>query len=292
MFSLCPRCDNGKLDSTGRCMQCAYTLRTKCNDCGHYNIPTARFCGGCGQAMTLKLRLQQVINRHIGLIQKIRIRKFAAGAAFGGILALFAFGSMGMRSDTDLMPDTILAEDQHNHLTGEFSQPFALSFDSELRELRRELDPHRKAGLADLTRVVDLLIRHLRPVAMSAGATRLPAESAGFYSKALYNFSKSKSMTRGSTTIILFHFLSDLLDFQYRDFSQDSKFTDIPRFHFLTVPANALTSLGVNIARDEEVFGINDSLTAGQLLDYARDVMLVAEASFQVKNEEREIVTQ
>ncbi len=289
MFSLCPRCDNGKLDSTGRCMQCAYTLRTRCNGCGHYNIPTSRFCGGCGQAMTLKLRLQQMINRHISFIQKIRIRKFAAGAAFGGMLALFAFGSMGMRSDLELQPATSLTEEQNIHLTGEFMQPFALSFEAELSELRRELDPNRKAGLADLTQVVDLLIRHLRPVAINAGATRLPAESAGYYAKALHNFSKSKSMTRGSTTIILFHFLSDLLDFQYRDFSQDSKYNDIPRFHFLTVPANALTSLGMNIAREEEVFGINDSLTTGQLLDYARDVMVIAETSFEVRDEKNDV---
>ncbi len=290
MFSLCPRCDNGKLDRTGRCMQCAYTLRTKCNGCGHYNIPTSRFCGGCGQAMTLKLRIQQVINRHIDFLQKIRLRKFAAGAAFGGMLALFAFGSMGMRSDVDLLPAETFAVDEQRMGT-EFWQPFAQSFEADLKELRRELDPHRKAGLSDLTRVVDLLIRHLRPVAINSGATRLPAESAGFYARALHNFSKSKSMTRGSTTVILFHFLSDLLDFKYRDFSQDSSYSDIPRFHFLTVPANALASLGVHIARDEEIFGINDSLTVGQLLDCARDVMVLAETSFEVRNEEREIAS-
>ncbi|KAF1080074.1 MAG: hypothetical protein GQF41_3541 [Candidatus Rifleibacterium amylolyticum] len=290
MFSLCPRCDNGKLDSTGKCMQCGYTLRTRCNGCGHFNIPTSRFCGGCGQAMTLKLRIQQVINRHIDFIQKIRLRKFATGAAFGGLLALFAFGSMGMRADEDILPTTSIAINQQQ-LKAEFSQPFALSFEADLREIRRELDPHRKADLTDLSRVVDLLIRHLRPVAKNAGATRLPAESAGLYAKTLHNFSKSKGMTRGGTTVILFHFLSDLLDFKYRDFSQESRYSDIPRFHFLTVPANAMNSMGVHIARDESVFGINDSLTVGQLLDYAREVMFVAEASFAVIEEKQDIAS-
>ncbi|PKL47186.1 MAG: hypothetical protein CVV42_14025 [Candidatus Riflebacteria bacterium HGW-Riflebacteria-2] len=289
MFSICPRCDNGKLDRTGKCTQCGYTLRNKCNECGHYNIPSARFCGGCGKAMTLRLTIQQAINQHLSFLQKIRIRKFAAGAAFGGMLALFAFGSMGMRADEDLLPPVSLIEEQCSQASAEFCQPFSLSFEADLKELRRTIDPHRKAGLADLTRVVDLLIRHLRPVAINAGAQRLPAESAGSYSKALHNFSTSKSMTRGSTAVILFHFLSDLLDFQYRDFSQEGRYSDIPRFHFLTVPANALSSLGVKIARDEEVFGINDNLTVGQLFEYARDVMVVAETSFEVKNEDRNL---
>ncbi len=281
MFSLCPRCENGKLDSTGKCVQCSYTLRSKCEECGYYNIPTARFCGGCGRAMSFKLRLHQAINRHLNLLQKFRIRKFATGAAFGGMLALFAFGSMGMRADVDLPATARVIQSQH--VVTDFYKPFALSFEAGLKEMQKTIDSHRKAGLADLTSVVDLLIHHLRPVAIKAGIERLPAESAGAYSKALYNFSRSKSMTRGSTTVVMFHFLSDLLDFQYRDFSQDSRYSDIPRFHFLTVPANALTSLGINLARNEEVFGINDSLTIGQLFDCAREVMLVAETSFEVK---------
>lgn len=283
MFSLCPRCENGKLDSTGKCMQCNYTLREKCDACGHYNIPTARYCGGCGRATSTKLRLQQTINQHINFIQQIRIRKFVAGAAFGGLLAFFAFGSMGMRADIEAPIAHTSSLTQYHK--AEFHQSFALSFEEDLNRLRQTQDPHRQAGLADLTSVVDLLIRHLRPIALQAGVTRLPAESAGVYARALHNFSKSKGMTRGSTTIILFHFLSDLLDFQYRDFSQESRYTDIPRFHFLTVPANALSSLGVHISRDEEVFGVNDHLTVGQVHEYAREIMAVAEVSFEDKKQ-------
>lgn len=282
MFSLCPRCENGKLDSTGKCLQCGYTLREKCEDCGNYNIPTARYCGGCGRATSFKLRLQQTINRHINFLQKIKIRKFAAGAAFGGMLAFFAFGSMGMRADIEL-PVTTTTINQHH--SAEFHKPFALSFEADLKEMRQSLDPHRQAGLADLTSMVDLLIRHLRPIAIEAGVSRLPAESAGVYARALHNFSKTKSMTRGSTTVILFHFLSDLLDFQYRDFSQESRYSDIPRFHFLTVPANALNSLGVHISRSDEVFGVNDHLTVGQMLEYGREIMAVAEISFEEKKQ-------
>ena len=281
MFSLCPRCEHGNLDITGKCRHCGYTLREKCEVCGHYNIPTSRFCGGCGRAMTLKLRLQQAINRHISYLQKLKIRKFATGAAFGGLLALFAFGSMGMRADREL---PVTAGQLNQGIVAEFYKPFALNFEADLKEIRRTLDPHRQAGLAELTNVVDLLIRHLRPIAIEAGVSRLPAESAGLYAKALHNFSRTKSMTRGSTTMILFHFLSDLLDFQYRDFSQESVYSDIPRFHFLTVPVNALNSLGIKIARDAETFGVTDQLTVGQLLDIARDVMLVAETSFDEKH--------
>lgn len=281
MFSLCPRCDNGKLDSTGRCVQCGYTLRHKCEICGNYNIPSARFCGGCGRALSFKLRLRQIINQHLSLLQKIKIRKFAAGAAFGSMLALFAFGSMGMHSERELSQPARTIKPVSAQRT-DFQQPFALSFAEDLDELRRELDPNRKAVMADLTAVVDLLIRHLRPLAITAGIERLPAESAAVYAKSLHNFS-TKNMTRGSTTVVFFHFLSDLLDFQYRDFSQEGRFSDIPRFHFLTVPANALTTLGVNIARNDDIFGINDNLTTGQLLDYARDIMLVAETSFELK---------
>ena len=276
MFSLCPRCDNGKLDKTGKCLQCGYTLREKCDVCGHYNIPVARFCGGCGRAMSLKLRLQQAINQNISFLQKTRIRKFAAGATFGAMLAFFAFGSMGMRADVDLAPANLATTLQQKPATN-FRQPFSPAFNLELSEMRQNLDPHRQAGLTDLTSVIDLLIKHLRPLAQKAGAKRLPAESAGAYTRTLHNFARDKSMTRGGTTLILFHFLSDLLDIKYRDFSQESTYSDIPRFHFLTVPANALSALGVDIARDEKVFGINDNMTVGQLFDFALNVMALAE---------------
>ncbi|MBU1107463.1 MAG: hypothetical protein KKB51_12405 [Candidatus Riflebacteria bacterium] len=231
--------------------------------------------------MSFRLRLQQKINHHVSYLQKLKFRKFATGAAFGGLLAIFAFGSMGMRADMEI-PAVISPLNQLP--AAEFYKPFALSFEADLKGIRRKLDPHRQAGLAEITNAVDLLIRHLRPIAIKTGAIRLPAESAGFYTKALHNFSKTKNMTRGSTTMILFHFLSDLLDLQYRDFSQEGAYSDIPRFHFLTVPANALNSLGVKIARNAETFGVTDQLSVGQLLDIVRDVMLVAETSFEEKS--------
>ena len=130
MFSYCPKCETGKLNAAGNCGICGYSLRNKCSDCGHLNIPGARFCGGCGQGMTALIRAQTFVNRQVSFMQRLKMRRFATGLAFGGLLSFFAFGSMGMQGNHEngrLLPSYFQAQ------RFSFHEDFAVRFEKDLQ---------------------------------------------------------------------------------------------------------------------------------------------------------------
>ena len=94
--TFCPRCDN-LLSKSGHCSVCGYQVKVTCHHCGHYNIPTAKYCGRCGRGTTFAIRYRKKLNSLLDPFQQIRIKRFFAGIAFGTLLALFAFSSMGMK---------------------------------------------------------------------------------------------------------------------------------------------------------------------------------------------------
>lgn len=94
--TFCPRCDN-LLNKNGHCSICGYQVKVRCHQCGHLNIPTAKYCGGCGKGTTFTVRYRNIVNNLLNPFQQIKIKRFFAGIAFGSLLALFAFGSMGMK---------------------------------------------------------------------------------------------------------------------------------------------------------------------------------------------------
>ncbi len=272
MFSFCPKCEAGKLNAAGTCQVCGYSLRTRCSSCGHLNIPGARFCGGCGQGMTILVRLQNQVNLNLSYLSRFRIRKFATGLAFGGLLTFFAFGSMGMQSN--------LEEGQLSHKylanrTFEFKNDFAIQFEKDLLTLCKKSD--KEATVDDLNQVVDLLIQHLKPIARRLNRVRLPADTSSEYTGSLRNFSQSGMVTRGSSAMVFFQFLSDFLEFNYRDFPQESSYNDIPRFHFMCVPAAALRNLGLELARSQDNFGITDPISLKEICNAARTIVANAE---------------
>ncbi len=274
MFSYCPKCETGKLNAAGNCGNCGYSLRNKCSDCGHLNIPGARFCGGCGRGMTVVIRAQTFVNRQVSFIQRLKMRKFATGLAFGGLLSFFAFGSMGMQGSHEngrLLPSYFQAQQFSFH------EDFAVRFEKDLQSLCRNRRQGEYANAADLHQVVDLLIRHLKPLAQKLNQGRFPADSSSDYTRALHNFSRGKEVTRGSSAMLLFHFLSDFLEFNYRDFPQESSYNDIPRFHFMCVPATALKSLGIDLAQSSEDFGMTEPIEIAQLCNAARTIVANAE---------------
>lgn len=274
MFSYCPKCETGKLNPAGNCDSCGYSLRVPCSECGHQNFPGARFCGACGYGMNYSVRFQSMINRNINYLQKLRLRKFATGVSFGALLAFFAFGSMGMQSGSHR---NLVEKAFHQTQSFDFQADFAVNFERDIEKLCQGRDVWQNAASADLNEVVDLLIRHLKPVAEKLNRTRLPAASSDVYARSLHNFSSNADVTRGSSAMMLFHFLSDFLEFNYRDFSQESSYDDIPRFHFMSVPATALKSLGVELAKSVEEFGITEPVSLQQLCDAARTIVANAE---------------
>ncbi len=273
MFSFCPRCETGKLDAAGSCKSCGYSLRTKCSDCNHLNFPGARFCGGCGRGMTLSIKVQSFVNRRFNYLQKSRLRKFSTGLAFGTLLSVFAFGSMGMQSSDS----HIYNHERPAAIAFNFRADFAVNFENDLATVCAARVDQRHASAADLHQIVDLLIKHLKPLATRLNKKRIPADSSADYVRVVQNFSSSKEVTRGSSAMILFHFLSDFLEFSYRDFPQESSYKDIPRFHFMCVPANALKSTGVDLAKEQDEFAITEPIGIEQLCNAARSIVANAE---------------
>ncbi len=279
MFSFCPKCETGRLNSSGNCELCGYSLRVKCSDCGHLNIPGARFCGGCGKGMSLLVRFQSQINLHLNSFQKLKMRRFATGIAFGSLLTFFAFGSMGMQSNHE---DGKIVSSYFQTHQFKFKADFAMQFEKDLVSLCHNRKKGKNAGSADLNQIIDLLIKHLKPVAQKLNKTRVPADSCLDYSRSIQNYSKSREATRGSSAMMLFSFLSDFLEFNYRDFAQESSYTDIPRFNFMCVPTNALKNLGIDLARSADDFGATDAISMEQLCDAAKTI--IANAEIRVKN--------
>lgn len=280
MFSNCPRCETGKLDSTGTCKRCRYSLRVPCGSCRHPNIPGAQFCGSCGFGLNLSMRLKRGINQQVSFFQRLKIKKFVTGLAFGLFLSFFAFGTMGMITDKDYkMPPQPLT----NHRAATINQSSGLSrhFSKDLAKFMANTDMSKEATVKDLENIIELLIKYLAPIAEKANKTKFLAESAICYSGSLHNFSRQKGLTRGGTAMILFHFLADFLEVNYRDFSAESNYADIPRFHFLSVPAAALDNLGFTIAENTNNFGVNKPVRMDELLNVAQNVIALADKRIQ-----------
>ncbi len=279
MFSFCPKCETGRLNASGTCELCGYSLRVKCSDCSHLNIPGARFCGGCGKGMSLLVRFQSQINSQLDCLQKLKMRRFATGIAFGSLLTFFAFGSMGMQGNHE---GGKLVSNYFQTQQFKFHADFAVQFEKDLTALCQHRKKGKTAGSADLNQIMDLLIKHLKPVAQKYNKSRVPADSCLDYSRSIQNYARSREVTRGSSAMMLFHFLSDFLEFNYRDFPQESAYTDIPRFNYLCVPTNALKNLGIDLARNSDEFGTTDSIGIEQLCDAAKTI--IANAEVRVKS--------
>jgi len=278
MFSSCPKCETGTIGKIGCCSNCGYTLRIKCEDCGHPNIPSARFCGVCGYGMTFSIRLSIFVNRKINYLNRIRVKKFAAGLSFGILLTFFAFGSMGMvyeTSNTDLNPP------RQKKAAPVLSQSFSKKIKTQLKSLFKGHDVSINASIDDMASIIEILGNNLQPLATKFNSVRSPSASLEDYSSPLQNFSSNNGLTRGAASMILFSFISDLLEVNYRDFSQETRFSDIPRFHFLNAPVNALLQYDINFAEDSEVFQSHVPVSRQQLFNAAVKIAGLAEQHFK-----------
>lgn len=276
MFSICPKCEAGKLDTSGTCKRCSYSLRIPCDSCGHPNIPSSKFCGACGYGMTLQIRLRLFIYKKINYIQRFRIKKFAAGLSFGVFLSFFAFGTMGMVTEDYIYPAAEIEESEQVAVPRPNSI-FARNLNKELATLMASKDMGQAASVEDFEAILEMLLKHLRPIAERVNRSRFPEDSAKSYSRGLHNFSRFDGLTRGGATMMLFQFLSDFLEFNYRDFKAETFFSDVPRFHFLSVPAAALNKLGLKLAKNNETFGISEPIRIEELFNATQAIIGLAE---------------
>ncbi|MDN5279429.1 MAG: Double zinc ribbon [Clostridiales bacterium] len=259
MFLTCPRCDCSSIDSSGSCSSCGYTLRVTCRNCNFKNIPLAKFCGKCGSGLSLKTQLSTFINRNFDYLVKIRVKKFAAGIAFGSLLGFFAFGSMGMHvSDKQNLNDSAF---HRNHA----DMSLYSSLYEELNNFRNLRGSETIADFNDLKRFTEILLNNLSETSSAKLARQFETPDADYYLSKVRNFSINGKLCKGSASIVLFNLASDILDLSYKEFSDETHFHDIPRFHFLSVPANALSNLGILQGKTENEFGTKDPLTVEQL---------------------------
>ncbi len=260
MFLNCPRCDSNCIDSAGNCGSCGYTLRITCNKCGNKSIPTARFCGKCGSALNLNTWLKQKFRENSTLASRLKFRKFAAGIAFGTFLGIFAFGSMGMHSESA----------SFNRPTSSLTPVSSLriakaSIFEQLNEFRNSRDPRGFVSLGDLRNFSEVITRNLSSV-NEAETTRLwqPCTSDEQIAK-IRAFCHKNRPSRSGVAMLLFNIATEYLGINHRDFTENCHFSDIPRFHFLSIPTQALYSMGINLEKNSKEFGCNDSVTVEEL---------------------------
>ena len=280
--TFCPRCDN-LLSKTGHCSVCGYQVKVTCRHCGHFNIPTAKFCGGCGKGTTLAVRYRKKLNSFLNPFQQIKLKRFFAGIAFGTLLALFAFSSMGMKY---YAPEALPEKEEIIPISYDESvlnSTILKSLTSDLDNFCLEKDLSENATLDELKVVVNIMIRNLNHISQRINKKKFPLDSAESYLEQEHSIKREMELTRGNTALMFFAYLSDVLELKYKDFTQGSSYDDIPRFNIMDAPANALKKYNIKLAESNENFGVNDKVTLGELCEAAKEV---AKITVQRANQE------
>ncbi len=269
--TFCPRCDN-LLSRSGHCSICGYQVKVTCQHCGHLNIPTAKYCGGCGRGTTISIRYRILLNSIFNPFQQIRIKRFFGGIAFGTLLGLFAFSSMGMKY---YAPEALPEEQAVVPVQCEKSvlnSNILKSIDSDLEEICSNKDRNKVASSKELCEVMDVMIKNLNHIAFRLNKKKYPLDNAESYLEQEHSIKKAETTTRGNAAILFFAYLSDLFELKYKDFAKGSSYSDIPRFNIMEAPSTALKNYDIKIAASEKRFGVNDEITLGELCIAARRV--------------------
>ncbi len=276
--NLCPKCDS-ILDRNGHCAICNYQVRVACSLCGHQNIPTAKFCGGCGKGRTVSVRYRRKVNSLFNPFQQIKIRRFFAGIAFGTLLALFACSSMGMKYSTseELRPTQPEITEETIVLTEDVLNSHILQrVSSDLEDFCMEREESKSASSGELNAIIDIMIRNLNHIAQRVNTTKQPLDTANEYLEQKRNIKLGEKATRGTSGQMFFAYMTDLLELQYKDYAKGSSYTDIPRFNYMEAPSTALKKHNIKIAASDERFGVNEEITLTELCDAAKQVAALA----------------
>ena len=273
--TFCPRCDN-LLSKSGLCSICGYQVKVTCQHCGHYNIPTAKYCGKCGQGTTMTVRYRKALNSFLNPFQQIKLKRFFTGIAFGTLLALFAFSSMGMKYYApEALPEK---EEVVTPVYDEsvLNSSIIKSVSSDIDNYCLERDELKSASLDEMNVIVNILIRNLNHIAQRTNKKKFPLDSAESYLEQERSIKQSDTVTRGNCALMFFAYLSDLLELKYKDFTKGSTYADIPRFNFMDAPANAMKKFNIKLAKNDEQFGINEDITLGEICEAAKQVAIIA----------------
>lgn len=273
MVFLCPKCSEEELDHNGYCSFCGYSLKTPCKFCGFYNFANAKFCGDCGRGTTFYNRITQSFNRKVDFLQKLKLKKFAAGMCFGALLVFFAFFSTGMYSDYNIgyMSSQELIENQTSGSTLVFYGS------NELRKWYSAKNANSFTNLKELETVLEILLKYLTPISKQVRSSKKIADSKEKYLEKLATFAKSSSINRANATVVFFDLLADFLAFSYEDIVEEKIYSDIPEYDVLAVPLTVFKDLKIEISRNEQTFGAEDLLTNENLKNITRAILSIAE---------------
>ena len=267
--TFCPRCDN-LLSRSGHCSICGYQVKVTCQHCGHLNIPTAKYCGGCGRGTSFSIRYRKLLNSFLNPFQQIKIKRFCAGISFGTLLALFAFSSMGMKY---YAPEALPEKETNVPIHFEKSvlnSNILKTLDTDLNEVCQDKDINKMASSKELNEILDVMIKNLNHIAFRLNKRKYPLENAESYMEQEHSIKAAETTTRGSAALLFFAYLSDFFELKYKDFAKGSSYTDIPRFNIMEAPSSALRDYDIKIASSEERFGVNDGITIDELCKAAR----------------------
>jgi hypothetical protein len=208
--------------------------------------------------MNLKAIFNQQINLHFSYFSRLKIRRFATGIAFGALLGTFAFGSMGMHSQSNNIPTQAHRFQSYDLNNVQQDQLFL-----KLSNFRNSRDSKSQVKSEDLKKYTEILLANLASVKDAERNSKwTPTNATDHLRKARI----SGTVNRGQVAMLLFNITSDFLNLNYRDFAESSpSFSDIPRFHFLSAPTSALHSLGIELSRNSNEFGSTDPVSIEEL---------------------------
>ncbi len=282
MRDFCPRCETPFGANATICSSCGYRVTVPCPTCGRPNVAQAMFCGGCGTGMHLTTRLTRRWEAVASLSTRLRLKNLGAGFLFGSVLALFAFGSMGMSRPeaTRVQPvwERSEAESPFATITGR-------SVFATLTDWKAGQEAERPATLADLVKVGDLLLQSCHPV---GGDGPYGAGGEGDARRFLQNMGSRlpdegpAPLRRSEAALFFYRMAGELLSLKVSD-NSSYRFADIPRFHYLNIPVESLEAIGVRIAREPELFGGEDPLTVADLSEISTDFLKAYEERLKSK---------
>lgn len=280
MKTCCPKCDAQLVGHDATCSVCGHQWHHRCGTCGKLNIPRAVYCGGCGDALRWYDRIRQRWERVFAPMTRIRFRSLSAGLAFGGLLTVFAFGSMGMYSPgwRTIEPAWEMNKPGDERLATETGRQAQADLESFLGS---QDDSTRPLTQRDLVRVGNLLLERFGSVVDPDGVRPgLNLNGAVKYLQALQHSKEDAagaSVNRGDVAVFFFRLMSDLFEVPAVEASR-YQYSDIPRYHFMNLPVETLDALGLHLARGEKVFGGDDAVTLSWLSQRSIEVVRSCEA--------------
>ena len=119
------------------------------------------------------------------------------------------------------------------------------------------------------------MIKNLNHLAYKINKNKFPLEEANSYFEQERNIKSNEILTRGKAALLMFAYISDLLELKYKDFTHSSNYSDIPRFNMMEVPVNALSKYNIKLSFNNETFGIYDEITIRELCEAAKQIAVL-----------------